>query len=142
MQAFEEFMHSLTLAAAAGGDICLLFRPMCKARPRRWPTRSWHSRPRTTDARYQSIIQSIPSSTEASQHSIPFPTEAPSSPKACIGCGLTHPLALQVVVKVLQSGVGDVTQSDVALASVSRAKIIGFNVAADMPVRGRQADAI
>lgn len=75
------------------------------------------------------------------------PPKPPSSPKAFIGCG-TDPssarslgcvsMCLQVVVKVLQSGVGDVTQSDVALASVSRAKIIGFNVAADMPVRGRQ----
>jgi translation initiation factor IF-2 len=40
-----------------------------------------------------------------------------------------------VVVKVLQSGVGDVTQSDVSLASVSKATIIAFNVAADNPVR-------
>lgn len=41
-----------------------------------------------------------------------------------------------MVVKVLQSGVGDVTQSDVSLASVSKATIIAFNVAADNPVRG------
>lgn len=45
------------------------------------------------------------------------------------------PFSPQVVVKVLQSGVGDVTQSDVSLASVSKATIIAFNVAADNPVR-------
>jgi translation initiation factor IF-2 len=38
----------------------------------------------------------------------------------------------EVVVKVLSAGVGDVTQSDVALASVSHATILAFNVAADM----------
>ncbi len=38
----------------------------------------------------------------------------------------------EVVVKVLSSGVGDVTQSDVALAGVSKATILAFNVAADM----------
>lgn len=40
-------------------------------------------------------------------------------------------LFLQVKVKVLQSGVGDVTKSDVAIAGVSNAWVIGFNVAAN-----------
>jgi translation initiation factor IF-2 len=38
----------------------------------------------------------------------------------------------EVGVKVLSSGVGDVTQNDVALAGVSQATILAFNVAADM----------
>lgn len=37
-----------------------------------------------------------------------------------------------VGVKVLSSGVGDVTLSDVALAGVSKATVLAFNVAADM----------
>ncbi len=38
----------------------------------------------------------------------------------------------EVVVKVLSSGVGDVTQNDVALAGVSHGTVLAFNVAADM----------
>ncbi len=41
----------------------------------------------------------------------------------------------EVVVKVLSSGVGDVTLSDVALAAVSKATVLAFNVAADMPAQ-------
>jgi hypothetical protein len=44
---------------------------------------------------------------------------------------------LQVVVKVLSSGVGDVKQSDVALAAVSKGVVFAFNVAADMQVRSK-----
>lgn len=38
----------------------------------------------------------------------------------------------QVKVKVLQSGIGDVTKSDVSIAAVSNAWVIAFNVAANM----------
>ena len=34
-------------------------------------------------------------------------------------------------MKVLHSGVGDITKSDVAIAGVSNAWVIGFNVAAN-----------
>jgi len=41
---------------------------------------------------------------------------------------------VQVAVRILTSGVGDVTLSDVSLAAVSKATVLAFNVAADMAV--------
>jgi len=41
----------------------------------------------------------------------------------------------EVVVKVIASGMGDITESDVTLAAASKARIIGFNVRADSAAR-------
>jgi translation initiation factor IF-2 len=46
----------------------------------------------------------------------------------------------EVSVKVLASGVGGITESDVSLAAASRARIIGFNVRADGAARSAMKD--
>jgi translation initiation factor IF-2 len=46
-----------------------------------------------------------------------------------------------VAVKVVASGVGGITESDVTLAAASRARIIGFNVRADSAARTAIKDA-
>lgn len=48
---------------------------------------------------------------------------------------LTQLSTSEVTVKVLSSGVGGITESDVSLAAASNARIIGFNVRADSAAR-------
>jgi translation initiation factor IF-2 len=48
---------------------------------------------------------------------------------------LTKLSTQEVAVKVIASGVGGITESDVTLAAASRARIIGFNVRADAAAR-------
>jgi translation initiation factor IF-2 len=45
-----------------------------------------------------------------------------------------------VSVKVIASGVGGITESDVSLAAASRARVIGFNVRADGAARAAMKD--
>jgi translation initiation factor IF-2 len=47
----------------------------------------------------------------------------------------------EVAVKVVASGVGGITESDVTLAAASRARIIGFNVRADSAARTAMKEA-
>jgi translation initiation factor IF-2 len=46
----------------------------------------------------------------------------------------------EVAVKVIASGVGGITESDVTLAAASRARVIGFNVRADSAARNAMKD--
>jgi translation initiation factor IF-2 len=46
----------------------------------------------------------------------------------------------EVTVKVIASGVGGITESDVSLAAASRARLIGFNVRADGAARSAMKD--
>jgi translation initiation factor IF-2 len=46
----------------------------------------------------------------------------------------------EVSVKVIASGVGGITESDVSLAAASRARVIGFNVRADGAARSAMKD--
>jgi translation initiation factor IF-2 len=51
-------------------------------------------------------------------------------------CSSLHKLSTEeVAVKVLHSGIGEITESDVALARASSALIVGFNVRANMQAR-------
>ena len=45
----------------------------------------------------------------------------------------------EVQVKVIASGVGGITDSDVQLAAASKARIIGFNVRADCAARAMRS---
>jgi translation initiation factor IF-2 len=47
----------------------------------------------------------------------------------------------EVAVKVIASGVGGITESDVTLAAASRARVIGFNVRADSAARNAMKDS-
>ncbi|MDR3179568.1 MAG: translation initiation factor IF-2 [Holosporaceae bacterium] len=55
-------------------------------------------------------------------------------------CSSLHKLSTdEVAVKVLHSGIGEITESDISLARASNALIIGFNVRANMQARDQIA---
>ncbi|MCA3255569.1 MAG: translation initiation factor IF-2, partial [Alphaproteobacteria bacterium] len=93
-------------------------------------------RKRTTNApsSLEAMFSALKSTTQVVEYPIVIKADVQGSVEAIVG-SLTKLGTDEIRVRVLHSGVGAITESDVVLASASNAPIIGFNVRANAKAR-------